>query len=87
MAKSDKLVNGSATMRNAPPPQFKTLADLAYYRKQEAIQKHAEWERRRAEKLGISVEALRKNPSMAGSPGSTSLRSSHGSLGSSRAKK
>lgn len=69
MAKADAVVNGSGTSRNAPPPQYGTLSELTLAKKQAALEKHREWEIKKAAKMGVPVEALRE---MNSSPGAKS---------------
>ena len=56
-------------MRNAPPPQYNSLAELAGAKKQAALQKHREWEVKKAARMGVPVESLRNSDGV-GSPGS-----------------
>ena len=72
--RSDQAVNGAGKIRNAPPPQYNSLAELSQAKKQAAIQKHREWEVKKAARMGVPVEALRNSDGIA-SPGSA------GSLG------
>ncbi|KAL5259398.1 hypothetical protein ACHWQZ_G009743 [Mnemiopsis leidyi] len=69
VARSEHSVNGAGSVRNAPPPQFNSLAELTNAKKQAAIQKHREWEVKKAARMGVPVEALRNSDGI-NSPGS-----------------
>jgi hypothetical protein len=68
--RSDQAVNGAGQVRKAPRPQYNTLAELSQVKKQEALQKHKEWEIKKAARMGVPVEALRNCPGSPGSAGS-----------------
>lgn len=67
--RAQRPVNGAGNVRNAPPPQFQTLAELSQAKKSAALQKHREWEEKKAARMGVPVEALRNSDGI-GSPGS-----------------
>eukprot|EP00116_Pleurobrachia_bachei_P011173 sb/3471435/ len=52
----EPLVNGMGPNRNAPPPQFRSFAELTQAKKDAALAKHKEWEEKRAAKLGYKAD-------------------------------